>query len=70
MKCITLHLPRTYIKMLDEAVALGLAPNRAVAIRDAIRDYLKAEGLWKTDGSKKVEVPAKLMDAILATKEG
>jgi len=51
--------------MLDEAVALGLAPNRAVAIRDAIRDYLKAEGYWP-----KLEVSSKLMDAIIDFTEG
>ena len=66
MKLVTLHLPRTYIKMLDEAVARGLAPNRNVAIRDlALRDFLKAEGYWP-----KLEVSPKLMDAIIDFTEG
>lgn len=50
--------------MLDEGVKKGLATYRNMLIRDlAIRDFLKAEGLWK-----KIEVSPELMDAIDARK--
>jgi len=37
---IKLHLPDFYIKRLDELVARGHYPNRAEAIRMAVRDLL------------------------------
>ena len=43
---ITLLLPERMIKGLNEAVQKGYTANRALAIRDAIRDYLKEVGLW------------------------
>ena len=46
MKLITLHLPEPWIQMADEAVNKGLAADRARAIRDALRDYLKLHNLW------------------------
>lgn len=45
MKCITLHLPEPYIKALDMLVKAKIYPNRAAAIRVAIRDLLKNE-VW------------------------
>ena len=46
MKLITLHLPELYIKDLDELVHGDLYPNRAEAIRIAVRDMLSDE-LWE-----------------------
>ena len=43
MKLITLHLPIHYIKALDGLVKDGYYPNRAEAIRTAVRDLLKYE---------------------------
>ncbi|MCK4952426.1 type II toxin-antitoxin system ParD family antitoxin [Candidatus Bathyarchaeota archaeon] len=45
MKLITLHLPETYIKDLDILVNGRYYPNRAEAIRIAIRDLLNDE-VW------------------------
>jgi len=51
MKLITLHLPEPYIKALDRLVSEKYYPNRAEAIRVAIRDLLTVEA-WgrKNDG--------------------
>ena len=46
MKLITIHLPEVYIKDLDELVEDNFYPNRAEAIRVAVRDMLVAE-LWE-----------------------
>jgi Arc/MetJ-type ribon-helix-helix transcriptional regulator len=46
MKLITLNLPETYIKALDQLVAEHFYPNRAEAIMFAIRDLLKKE-VWE-----------------------
>ena len=46
MKLITLHLPEPYIKDLNELVDGDLYPNRAEAIRIAVRDMLVNE-LWE-----------------------
>ena len=46
MKLITLHLPEPYIKDLDELVHGDFYPNRAEAIRVAVRDMLSTE-LWE-----------------------
>ena len=43
MKLITLHLPEPYIKALDRLVNEKFYPNRAEAIRVAIRDLLTVE---------------------------
>jgi len=40
LKLITLYLPEPYIKMLDQLVNEKYYPNRAEAIRVAIRDLL------------------------------
>ena len=40
MRLITLYLPELYIKQLDELVDARFYPNRAEAIRLAIRDML------------------------------
>lgn len=45
MKLITLYLPETYIKALDQLVAERFYPNRAEAIRFAIRDLINSE-VW------------------------
>ena len=46
MKLITLHIPETYIKDLDQLVDDQYYPNRAEAIRIAIRDLLNDE-VWR-----------------------
>jgi len=43
MKLITLYLPEPYIKMLDQLVSERFYPNRAEAIRVAIRDLINGE---------------------------
>lgn len=43
MKLITLHLPEPYIRALDELVNEKYYPNRAEAIRTAVRDLLSVE---------------------------
>ena len=40
MKLITLYLPETYIRLLDELVAERFYPNRAEAIRIGVRTLL------------------------------
>ena len=47
MRLITLYLPGEYLLRVDELVRAGHYPNRAEAIRLAIRDLLISEGLWK-----------------------
>jgi len=46
MKLITLYLPEPYIKALDQLVNEKFYPNRAEAIRVAIRDLISTE-VWK-----------------------
>jgi Arc/MetJ-type ribon-helix-helix transcriptional regulator len=41
---ITLYVPETYLKLLDELVGDRFYPNRAEAIRVAIRDLVNDEG--------------------------
>jgi antitoxin ParD1/3/4 len=43
MKLITLHLPEPYIQALDNLVNEKFYPNRAEAIRVAVRDLLSIE---------------------------
>lgn len=43
MRLITLHLPLPYIKALDKLVDEKFYPNRAEAMRVAIRDLLNEE---------------------------
>ncbi|NLF88646.1 ribbon-helix-helix protein, CopG family [Candidatus Bathyarchaeota archaeon] len=49
LKLITLYLPETYIKALDQLVDERFYPNRAEAIRVAIRDLISAE-VWRRKG--------------------
>jgi len=46
MRLITLHLPETYIRELDQLVGQRYYPNRAEAIRIAVRDLLSDE-VWR-----------------------
>ena len=46
MKLITLYLPETYLKALDQLVNERFYPNRAEAIRVAVRDLISAE-VWR-----------------------
>ena len=61
MKMVTLRVPEPYLESLDQLVELKIVPNRAEAIRLAIRDYLKQHGVWKT-----VEVSDKLLKKVKA----
>jgi Arc/MetJ-type ribon-helix-helix transcriptional regulator len=46
VKMITLYLPEPYIKALDSLVDDRYYPNRAEAIRVAVRDLLNTE-VWR-----------------------
>jgi len=46
MKMITLYLPEPYIKALNQLVDEKFYPNRAEAIRVAIRDLISDE-VWR-----------------------
>jgi len=46
MKLITLYLPEPYIEALDQLVNERFYPNRAEAIRVAIRDLINNE-VWR-----------------------
>ncbi len=48
MKLITLHLPEPYIQALDNLVNDKYYPNRAEAIRVAVRDLLSIEAWGRT----------------------
>lgn len=48
MKQISLYLPRTYIKALDQLVAANYYPHRAEAIRFAILDLIGLHKRRKT----------------------
>ncbi|MCW3981877.1 MAG: ribbon-helix-helix domain-containing protein [Candidatus Bathyarchaeota archaeon] len=54
LKLITLYLPEPYIRALDQLVTEQFYPNRAEAIRVAIRDMLTTE-VWgnKRNGWRK-----------------
>lgn len=43
MRLITLYLPEPYINQLDQLVDAKFFPNRAEAIRVAIRDLIRSE---------------------------
>jgi len=45
VKLITLHIPEVYLESLQELVRKKYYPNRAEAIRVAVRDLLDDE-LW------------------------
>ena len=47
MRLITLYLPESYLRALDELVRQGYYPNRAEAIRVAVRDLLKRHRTWE-----------------------
>jgi antitoxin ParD1/3/4 len=46
MKVVTVHLPEAYVEAIDELVKRRLYPNRAEAIRMAVRDLIRREGWW------------------------
>ena len=65
LKPITVRIPEEWLPMLNEAVRKGFAANWNVAIRDAVRDYLKLHNLWKRQNLwKGVQVSERLMNAI------
>jgi len=44
VRVVTVHLPEAYIQALERLVEKKLYPNKAEAIRMAIRDFLLNEG--------------------------
>ncbi len=58
MKLISFKAPNTYLEGLDELVHAGVYSSRSEAIRIAIRDLLKRELDWGTDG-----LPISLIEA-------
>jgi len=50
VKLITLYLPEPYLKALQSLVDERYYPNRAEAIRVAIRDLLSSE-VWRKNAS-------------------
>jgi len=51
LKLITINLPEIYLRDLDELVKDDMYPNRAEAIRIAVRDMLVDEVWSKKKGS-------------------
>lgn len=45
MKVVTVHLPEAYIEAIDQLVRRKLYPNRAEAIRMAVRDFIMEEAV-------------------------
>ncbi len=45
MKVVTVHLPEVYIEAIDELVRRRIYPNRAEAIRMAVRDFIREEAV-------------------------
>ncbi|MEM1944482.1 MAG: ribbon-helix-helix domain-containing protein [Nitrososphaerota archaeon] len=43
MRVVTVHLPEPYLQAIDELVRRRLYPNRAEAIRMAVRDFIRVE---------------------------
>ncbi|MEM2519109.1 MAG: ribbon-helix-helix domain-containing protein [Nitrososphaerota archaeon] len=43
VKVVTVHLPEAYLEAIDELVRKKIYPNRAEAIRMAVRDFIQAE---------------------------
>ena len=52
MKMINLYLPEPYIKALDNLVKHQHYPNRAEAIRNAVRDLIHSENGWVKEASQ------------------
>jgi Arc/MetJ-type ribon-helix-helix transcriptional regulator len=58
MKLVTFNLPEEYIKALDQLVKDHFYPNRAEAMRIAVKDLLILHGRFKP--SKNVGVRVKI----------
>lgn len=43
MRVVTVHLPKPYVELIDELVRRRIYPNRAEAIRMAVRDLINNE---------------------------
>lgn len=52
MKVVTVKIPESYLKSLDELISIGRYASRSEAIRAAIRDLLKKE-LWEAPEPEK-----------------
>ncbi|MFH0749180.1 MAG: ribbon-helix-helix domain-containing protein [Candidatus Bathyarchaeota archaeon] len=55
MKLITINLPETYLRDLEKLVKEDLYPNRAEAIRVAVRDMLVNE-VWEKKKIRDIEL--------------
>jgi antitoxin ParD1/3/4 len=55
MKVVTVHLPEAYVDAIDELVRRKLYPNRAEAIRMAVRDLIRREGFLLAELAEKRE---------------
>ena len=55
VKLITLYLPESYLRALDELVKKRYYPSRAEAIRVAIRDLLNREFWGRHDKQDKAD---------------
>jgi len=54
MRPITIYLPESYIKDLDELIENDLYPNRGDVVRSAIRDLLIGE-LWENKNTSRAK---------------
>jgi len=43
VRVVTVHLPEAYIEAIDQLVKRRMYPNRAEAIRMAVRDFIMEE---------------------------
>lgn len=65
MKTTSVLIPQSYIALLDELVDKGKYPSRSEAIRFAIRDLLKRNGMFGAPVSEvlidKINVASRLL---------
>ena len=54
LKKVQLYMPPEYVELIDDLVRKGLFLSRSAAIRNAVRDLLRAETTWKCPVSKRL----------------
>lgn len=47
MAAVQIRLTKEQIKIIQELIKRGLTPNRSEFCRNAIREYMEMERLWK-----------------------
>ena len=62
MKLITLYLPESYIKALDQLVGERFFPNRSEAVRSSVRDLLVEFSRFQGNSSWQVKTDYKAPD--------